>query len=419
MLVKSGDYLPPETARPGLNPELYRVIRKAMSKSPADRYQKAEEMLVDVEQVMRLAFRPVGQTELQRWLADLSTKDGVPSLMRETPPAPDTIVDVVGARPGSKGQGKQGKTDGQVDGKSDGQDSGLVLDLGDAIEVTSGSPPPRPNQPKSPSAPNAAPYPNAGPTEVMAHPPDMSVPGETAAAEPIESVLPWYRRRVGVVVGAVGLVVVLIIIAKQLTTARGRAPEPVAATAPAEPPKAAPPPAPSVAEAPPPVPEPAKIAIADPAPSTEKAKDEEPKDEKSPDKAKQKKAKRDDGEGLVAEKGARPAKEEDPTEADEPPAKAHKVSPSVVSVTFKTDPEGARVATKNHVYGTTPQPAKLSPGTSYELTFTKVGYAPASKKYVAPSARSPQTLRVSLKKLPEPKKAAATPPPPRKGWFSR
>ena len=92
-------------------------------------------------------------------------------------------------------------------------------------------------------------------------------------------------------------------------------------------------------------------------------------------------------------------------------------------MTFKTDPEGARVATKTRVYGTTPQPAKLSPGTTYELTFTKVGYAPASKKYVAPTAtRGPQTVHVSLKRLPEPKKptpkrsAAA---PPRKGWFSR
>ena len=88
MLVKSGDFMPPETARPGLNPELYRVIRKAMAKAPGDRYQKAEEMLVDVEQVMRLAFRPVGQTELQRWLADLSSKDGVPPLTREAPPEP-------------------------------------------------------------------------------------------------------------------------------------------------------------------------------------------------------------------------------------------------------------------------------------------------------------------------------------------
>src|SRR5579863_7125860 len=152
MLVKSGDYLPPETARPGLNPELYRVIRKAMSKSPDERYQKAEEMLVDVEQVMRLAFRAVGQTELQRWLADLSAKDGVPPLTRETPPAAsDTVVDVVGAR---RGDARKGVA-------ATGQDSGLVLDLDDAVEVSPGSPPP---------PPKAAAYPNAGPTEVMAQP---------------------------------------------------------------------------------------------------------------------------------------------------------------------------------------------------------------------------------------------------------
>ena len=88
MLVKNGDYMPPETARPGLNPELYRVIRKAMGKQPADRYQRAEDMLVDVEQVMRVAFRAVGQTELQRWLAELGAKDGVPPLTREAPPEP-------------------------------------------------------------------------------------------------------------------------------------------------------------------------------------------------------------------------------------------------------------------------------------------------------------------------------------------
>src|SRR5258708_12938484 len=83
MQVKSGDFLPPETARPGLNPELYRVIRKAMGKAPDDRYQKAEEMLIDVEQVMRLAFRPVGQTELMRWLAELAEKDGATPLTRQ------------------------------------------------------------------------------------------------------------------------------------------------------------------------------------------------------------------------------------------------------------------------------------------------------------------------------------------------
>jgi serine/threonine-protein kinase len=109
MQVRSGDFLPPETARPGLNPELYRVIRKAMGKVPGDRYQKAEEMLVDVEQVMRLAFRPVGQTELMRWLAELAEKDGAVPLTRDTsaPLAPNATGE-----------------------------SGIVLDIHDAEVVT-------------------------------------------------------------------------------------------------------------------------------------------------------------------------------------------------------------------------------------------------------------------------------------------
>ena len=75
---------------PGLNPEIYRVIRKAMAKTPDERYQRAEEMLIDVEQVMRVAFRAVGQTELKRWLKALGVKDGIPPLTRAQ--APDTVV---------------------------------------------------------------------------------------------------------------------------------------------------------------------------------------------------------------------------------------------------------------------------------------------------------------------------------------
>ena len=43
LMVKSGVYEPPEKAMPGLNPELYRVIKRALSKSPDERYQRAEE----------------------------------------------------------------------------------------------------------------------------------------------------------------------------------------------------------------------------------------------------------------------------------------------------------------------------------------------------------------------------------------
>ncbi len=252
MLVKSGDYLPPETARPGLNPELYRVIRKAMSKSADERYQKAEEMLIDVEQVMRLAFRAVGQTELQRWLADLSNKDGVPALTRETPPAPDTIVDQRGAGARPAAIGKPNSTTGE--------DSGLVLDLDDAVEVTHGGPPPRPH------------YPHAGPTEPMMRPPGMMSPEEKLAVaaiaqpartkeknEKIESVLPWYRRRAGVVVAAIALLLVFVVTAKAFVAGRRqRSVETGAATAATSP---APVPTP-VAVAPPPTPAPAPMPVA-------------------------------------------------------------------------------------------------------------------------------------------------------------
>jgi serine/threonine protein kinase len=85
LLVKSGQFVPPETARPGLHPDVARMLRRMMAKDVADRYQSADEILADVEQVMRSAFRSVGQTELKRWLQDLSIRDGVPALTKAPP----------------------------------------------------------------------------------------------------------------------------------------------------------------------------------------------------------------------------------------------------------------------------------------------------------------------------------------------
>lgn len=83
LLVKNGEFEPPENVVPGLNPEIYRVIKRALAKDPDARYQRAEEMLIDVEQVMRTGFRAVGQTELKRWLQDLSAQDKVLPLTRQ------------------------------------------------------------------------------------------------------------------------------------------------------------------------------------------------------------------------------------------------------------------------------------------------------------------------------------------------
>jgi len=94
-------------------------------------------------------------------------------------------------------------------------------------------------------------------------------------------------------------------------------------------------------------------------------------------------------------------------------------------VVIKSDPEGSHVATGRHQFGTTPLTLKLRPGNSYELTFTRSGYAAVTRHY-KPDGQGPQTFRVSLKKLPEAKKAPAAavvapkpPPPAPKKFFSR
>jgi serine/threonine-protein kinase len=384
MLVKSGDFLAPETARPGLNPELYRVIRKAMAKGAGDRYQTAEEMLIDVEQVMRLAFRPVGQTELQRWLADLSSKDGVPPLTREAPPEP-TVTTVGPLRGG------------------DGQESGLVLNLDEAVEVRSKDRPP--------------PLPAA--TEMMKHPPQFIAQDRR-----------WLDRREVRIGGGIVIGGLLLLIIKGLFSG-GHRPEParlppaVAATPAPAPPPVVPPPA--AAPAPPPAAAPAPPAPAEPtpppapAPAPAAASPPAPEAPPTPPAEPMKVAAAEETSKPEATK-PEPAEDSKPeTTKSEPAPKAKRQS---VPVVIKSDPEGSKVTTGKHVFGSTPLTVKLRPGNAYEFTFTKAGYTPLSRKYRFESDEPPP-LRVTLKKAaPEPKKVAASPPPPpppppKRGFFAR
>jgi hypothetical protein len=117
---------------------------------------------------------------------------------------------------------------------------------------------------------------------------------------------------------------------------------------------------------------------------------------------------------------------ERPTEDSKATAKAKK---SQVPVVIKSDPDGTKVSTGKHSFGTTPLSLKLRPGSSYEFTFSKPGYVSLSRKYHFDS-EEPQTLRVTLKKAAvdthkaaapaaPPKPAAPPPPPPKKGFFAR
>ena len=80
--VQKGEFRPPDVAAPDLHPEVAALVARAMQPDPNLRYQTADEMLADVERVLRTVFHPVGQSELKKWLADLSARDGVPPISR-------------------------------------------------------------------------------------------------------------------------------------------------------------------------------------------------------------------------------------------------------------------------------------------------------------------------------------------------
>jgi len=86
--VQKADFKPAHVAAPDLPPHVSAIITRAMQLDPDLRYQSAEEMLTDIEKVLRTVFRPVGQTELKRWLAGLGARDGQMSMAKaaHTPP---------------------------------------------------------------------------------------------------------------------------------------------------------------------------------------------------------------------------------------------------------------------------------------------------------------------------------------------
>jgi serine/threonine-protein kinase len=75
--VQRNDYRPPREINEKISPEVSALITKAMRLHPAERYQRAEDMLADVEKVLRAQFQSVGQTELKQWLEELGRQDGI------------------------------------------------------------------------------------------------------------------------------------------------------------------------------------------------------------------------------------------------------------------------------------------------------------------------------------------------------
>ena len=91
--VQRADFTAPEVARPGVGTEVSRIIMRAMRLTPAERYQTADEMLVDVERVLRTEYQSAGQTELKLWMAQLARRDGSHSIGKTRPGSMATIAD--------------------------------------------------------------------------------------------------------------------------------------------------------------------------------------------------------------------------------------------------------------------------------------------------------------------------------------
>ena len=421
MQVRSGDFTPPETARPGLNPEIYRVMRRAMGKTPDERYQKADEMLVDVEQVMRIAFRAVGQTELVRWLGDLAAKDGVPPLTRATPPpVSDTVVM---DRPPVPPPGTESSVE-------------LDLEGADAAMLTSPSHTLPPHPPPSPSSP--PPVPGVGDTRVEEHITSLRpLPFWTQA-----SFRKTFKRAAAAAVLLLLAFVTLRVVKERAGSARSRAAQQSPATvatlpvqapakAPAETTGAADAPATEKGAAVPAVPSP--IAARAPAPEGVTTAPAPPPGDAAGRLTPQPTAPAATPPRLAAATeppAAAPGEAPEPQDDDQDsasgksgevpgPERVAAKKPAPLSVAVKTIPEGTTVSTRHHSFGATPLSLKLRPGKSYELTFTKTGYVSNTKVYRVSSGT--RSIKVSLKRAPVVHPPAATaeekPPESKKSWW--
>src|SRR5579871_5873453 len=130
--VHKAEFTPPQDAKPGLTPSVAAIIRRAMRLHPAERYQTAEEMLVEVERVLRTEFHSAGQTELKSWLEQLERRDHAPSIGKAARDTSGVVKDAVG-------------TDLSV-GTSFELDDLAEADKADKTELQRGrTPPPEPN----------------------------------------------------------------------------------------------------------------------------------------------------------------------------------------------------------------------------------------------------------------------------------
>jgi serine/threonine protein kinase len=417
--VQKADVTPMDKAKPGVSPAVAAIVTRAMRLAPAERYQTADEMLAEIERVLRNDFQSAGQTELKLWLEQLRRRDGVDSIGKHRLDTSGIVKDDLG-------------TD---------LSAGTSFELDEVQEITSGmtelalTPPPLPGTP-GPSRPE---------TTVDRASRGMTPPPVPTA--PPVVIAPKRKRLGGFWLGAVfalggvvggkfllgwaeseGVFAKLGLGSAADERAGGvgpvegpPAPTPAPAPAPAKPPEAV---APTRADAATAVAaavnlapaHDAAVALAPPAArdaGASEVKTAVAEEDDTDEEELLKTAVPNAEQAVIGADGAEPAKPESgKREADEPaPAPGKTARPSaakpkpIVHATailhLKTTPVGAIVRTKGQVLGRTPINLHFRTGNTYELTFVKSGYQPASRLVAVVNARD-KTLALALKKRPVP-----------------
>ncbi len=361
MRVRECRFTPPETAKPDLNPHLVKILRRVMQARPADRYQSADEMLVDIENVQRTVYKPSGQTELKRWLAELQQRDNCPTISHAATalPAPAISQEI------DVGEGAE-----------------VVFDESNAIEIDDLL---RGIQETVAATPPELPV-------IRPHSADKTTASTPVALQP--SHIPGRIIAFALILAALAFGAWL---ALPDSNRAQHPPDRHAKHAEAET-KAAAVPAPLAAvDASPALVDsgaaalpaaPAKPAVG----ATAETKDDE------------------EEEALL--KNAEPANSDRVIDEDEGipgrgkqvAAKASAPAATAISVYVVSTPEGAVVSLGKRVFGRAPLNLRFRPGITFELKFVKKGYLPATRRFVVKDRKN-QSVKVVLKKKPEPKKS--------------
>jgi serine/threonine protein kinase len=363
MRVRECRFTPPETLRFDLHPDMAAIIKRAMQLHAADRYQSADEMMLAIENVQRTAYRPAGQTELKRWLADLQGRDHVASFARTVAPRP---------LPSAEEELDVGEGADVVFDQSDLMEvSEIMRGMQPTIAATPPRPPPPPGDDGAPAA-----------KTTVAPPP---------VAKPKRAVWPAI---VVILLSGLGIGGWLLFGGEEKDEVkRAHAPRPHRADPARTVPVAA---IPEKPVPPPPVAIDAGVARhQEPVAAAEPEKPVAPEEEEDL----LKHAEPEASDQVIGEDDA-VAK---PRAKASAPKKAQ-IPPEAVSVHIESVPDGAVVSLGRRVFGRAPLNLRFRPGIIYEVTFVKKGYLNTTRRFSV-STRPKQSVKVALKKKPEPRKS--------------